>query len=49
MVSSYRTIYKLRLYNLVISSLKKGDLYDTTIVNYDIFTSIVPYSGNNRC
>ena len=33
MVPSYRTIYKLRLYNLIISSLKKGDLYDTAVAN----------------
>ena len=35
MVPSYRTIYKLRLYNLIIPSTKEI-LYDTAVANYDI-------------
>ena len=40
------TIYKLRLYNLIIPSIK-GDLYDTTVGNYNIFITAVPYCGND--
>ena len=47
MVSFYGKIYKLILYDLIIPSAK-GYLYDTTIVNYDIFISSVPYCGNNH-
>ena len=47
MVSFYGKIYKLILYDLIIPSAK-GYLYDTTIVNYDIFISSVPYCGNSR-
>ena len=48
MVSFYGKIYKLILYDLIIPSAK-GYLYDTTIVNYDIFISSVPYCGNYHC
>lgn len=43
----YGKIYKLIFYDLIIPSAK-GYLYDTTIVNYDIFISSVPYCGNNH-